>query len=173
MATTMKRPGHQQGAGRLPGRNPFLSKPDKRTTPSTPSELAELSRLLIEGLKSRLARRDGSSLGMPDRTPDSIVITDPLGRVILANGAALKILHPAELYLRGTTCDMLFAEGMDCPHKAISQQTPTAERDIISRAGDRLLSVRASRFEDSNGHVCGFLHMVRVSRELERTEWAN
>jgi hypothetical protein len=102
MATTMKRPSHQQGAGRLPGRIPFLSKPDKRTTPSTPSELAELSRLLIEGLKSRLA-----------------------------------------------------------------------VRDIISRAGDRLLSVRASRFEDSNGHVCGFLHVVRVSRELERTEWAN
>src|SRR2546423_1549896 len=72
---------------------------------------------------------------------------------------------------RGKTCDMLLAGGLDCPHKAVSQEHPPVEREILSPAGDRLLNIRVSGLKDASGRVCGFVHVIRnVTRErdLER-----
>jgi C4-dicarboxylate-specific signal transduction histidine kinase len=65
---------------------------------------------------------------------------------------------------------MLFGEGVDCPHTTLSKERSLIEREIPSRAGDRLLNIRASSLSDSNGRVRGFLHSIKVTRErvLER-----
>ena len=164
MATIMNKLDNYQNGGRLYGGSPPLSKPTNWTPPAHD----ELSQLLLEGLKSRLSVRKEAPVNHTNQTNqpvNSIVITDSVGQITLANGAALSIINLAELYLQGTTCEALLAEGMDCPHKAVSQEDPMVEREILSRAGDRLLNVRASRFEDSSGRVCGFMHVIHVARE--------
>jgi C4-dicarboxylate-specific signal transduction histidine kinase len=92
-------------------------------------------------------------------------MTDTAGQIIMANCEALRILEPAELFLRRMTCNMLFGEGVDCPHTTLSKERSLTEREIPSRAGDRLLNIRASSLSDSNGRVRGFLHSIKVTRE--------
>jgi signal transduction histidine kinase len=101
----------------------------------------------------------------PPQKADAIVITDTTGRITLANGAALNFLQPSELFTRRKTCDMLLVEGLDCPHKALSQEHSSIERDIPSRAGDRLLNIRASNLKNAEGGVCGFVHVIREGAE--------
>jgi len=99
------------------------------------------------------------------RLAEAIVITDTDGQIILANCAALGILNPAGLFTRGTTCNMLLAEEIECPHKSVSQEQKVVERESFSRAGDRLFNIRASSIENADGRACGFVHLIQVISE--------
>jgi signal transduction histidine kinase len=71
----------------------------------------------------------------------------------------------------GQSCESIFVEDVDCPHRELSEQQPLIEREIFSRAGDYLLSIRVSNFEGADGIGRGFMHVIRdatSARALER-----
>ncbi|HXG63856.1 MAG TPA: ATP-binding protein [Blastocatellia bacterium] len=98
---------------------------------------------------------------------DAIVITDTAGQITLANRAAAETFRQPPGELLGQSCDALLIEGAACPHRG----RDVKEGEILSRAGDRLLNIRVSSFGSADGHVTGFVHVIRdVTREraLER-----
>jgi signal transduction histidine kinase len=143
------------------GERAFSRKPGRPAT--TPRR--ESSQIPVEHLEKCSDLQTGPQSHQSDQNDEAVVITDAAGRITMANCAALKVFHPAEVFMRGTTCNMLLAEGVDCPHNAVSQEHPLVEREIISRANDRLLNIRVTSFEDANGHICGFKHLIRVAKE--------
>ncbi|HXG92424.1 MAG TPA: ATP-binding protein [Blastocatellia bacterium] len=102
---------------------------------------------------------------------DAIVITDAEGQITLINNAASEVFHRTSEELAGQNCDALLIGDFTCPHRLSLREQDSKGREILSRAGDRLLNVRASSFLDAAGQVAGFVHVFRdVTRErvLER-----
>jgi PAS domain S-box-containing protein len=148
--------------GRLDGRNLLFQQPVglKATGPESPFQ-----RMLPKPFES-----PGKSLIWPTTTAiaaanniiDAIVITDLTGRITLVNSAALKIFSMTEFAIQGKTCDLLLAEGQNCPHRELTSDHRLVARELLSRVGDLLLEVNASGFEDTDGRLCGFVHTIRV-----------
>jgi PAS domain S-box-containing protein len=91
---------------------------------------------------------------------DAVVITDLSGKIRLSNNQALAVLNLTPAQLLDRSCDELLAEGSTCPHRSLSDGRIVSEVEALSRAGDRFLSVRASRFEDASGKPAGFVHVI-------------
>lgn len=102
---------------------------------------------------------------------DAIAITDPSGRIILANQAASQMFDLMPSALLAERCRSLIAPGVACPHETDSAEPPVRGYEIMNRARDRLLNVRVSKFENAEGEVAGFVHVIRDvthERALER-----
>ena len=164
MATTMKKLDPYQSSQpseRLDAQSLFLRKPlPWGTTPSS-LRLGESSRRPPEELKRDFAWPRGPWKTSGNEVAEAIVITDTVGQITMANGAALTFLYHTPGNLLGQSCDALRIGGLDCPHQALSQEQPLIEREILSPAGDHLLNIRVSSFADADGRVCGFAHVIR------------
>jgi signal transduction histidine kinase len=168
MATsTLKMDRYQisKSRARLNGEREFSRKSGRSLKTPAAAPRTEASRTPIEyAEKNSNLQRDLQS-GEANRKDEAILITDIAGRITMANCAALNILRPTEVFMRGTTCNVLLGEGADCPHKTVSKEHPLVEHEILSRAGDRLLNIRVTSFEDANERMCGFKHVIRVVKE--------
>lgn len=91
---------------------------------------------------------------------DAVVITDLSGRIMLSNNQASAVFNLTPAQLLDKSCDELLAEGSACPHRSLYDGRIVSEAEALSRAGDRFLSVRASRFEDASGKPAGFVHVI-------------
>jgi PAS domain S-box-containing protein len=101
---------------------------------------------------------------------DAIVITDTEGRITLASEFALEVLGRRAGELVGASCGLLMAEGYNCPHDESLVKRSLVEREWLSRGGDRLLNIRVTSFDDSEGRPAGFVHVLRDVTEQRAIE---
>ncbi|HWP42387.1 MAG TPA: ATP-binding protein [Blastocatellia bacterium] len=103
---------------------------------------------------------------------EGIVVTDTAGRITQVNRAALSIFNASEDELLGIFCNQLLTEGTACPHQSCSEasQQYCQRRDVLTRAGDRLLDLRVTEMRNGD-HLKGYVHVmndVTRQRALER-----
>ncbi|HWP41837.1 MAG TPA: PAS domain-containing protein, partial [Blastocatellia bacterium] len=103
---------------------------------------------------------------------EGIVVTDMAGRITQVNRAALSIFNASEDDLLDMSCDQLLAEGTACPHQSCSEGSRQfcQRRDVLTRAGDRLLDLRVTELRNGD-HLKGYVHVmndVTRQRAMER-----
>jgi PAS domain S-box-containing protein len=96
-----------------------------------------------------------------DALGDAIIVTDPAGRITQANGAVADLFGLAPEEVIGEDCHTLLAEGQVCPHTGGAGQESVTERELLSRARDRVLNVRINHITDANQQISGFVHVIR------------
>lgn len=109
---------------------------------------------------------------------EGIVVTDTTGRITQVNHATLRIFNASEEELLGKSCDQLLAEGTTCPHQSFlnGSQSNRHRRDLMSRAGDRLLDLRVREVSNGVQHK-GYVHVMNdvtrqrlIERQLIHTD---
>jgi two-component system NtrC family sensor kinase len=101
---------------------------------------------------------------------DAIAITDIDGRITLASARAAQVFGRQPEDLIGEHCDALMAGGYLCPHEESLGNHNLVEREVPSRAGNRLLNVRVSNFADADDRPTGFVHVFRDVTEQRAIE---
>ncbi len=96
-----------------------------------------------------------------DALSDAIIVTDPAGRITQANGAVADLFGLAPEVVIGQDCHTLLAEGQVCPHTTGAEQESVTERELLSRARDRVLNVRINHITDADQQISGFVHVIR------------
>lgn len=119
--------------------------------------------LWVERCTARLGTVPITTEQVLDALPDVVVVTDPDGRVVSANGAALELLHR-----RRPGRAVVGARWVDLVGPELVRRLQPIDHETVTTSSGATIDVRVTRLHHQDGTLQGTVAVVRDVTEVER-----